>query len=56
MGIMLFNGQVDAAVVAAILIASQAQQLSALFDKYVGRMLEWLRVTARPVMYNEQVG
>jgi hypothetical protein len=34
---------------------AQSQQLSALFDKYVGRVLDWVRVTARPVMFNEQV-
>jgi len=33
----------------------QSQQLSALFDKYVGRILDWLRVTAKPMMFNEQV-
>jgi hypothetical protein len=35
---------------------TQAQVLSGLFNKYIGRALEWLRVNARPVMYNEQVG
>ncbi|KIZ06068.1 Dynein gamma chain, flagellar outer arm [Monoraphidium neglectum] len=35
--------------------ATQSQHLSGLFDKYVGRALEWLRVNTKPVMYNEQV-
>jgi hypothetical protein len=33
----------------------QSQHLSGLFDKYVGRALEWLLVNTKPVMYNEQV-
>lgn len=33
----------------------QAQALSALFDKYVSRLLSWLRINGKPVMYNEAV-
>jgi dynein heavy chain len=35
--------------------AAQAALLGELFDKYVPKLLEWLRVSAKPVMHNEQV-
>lgn len=36
-------------------VLPQAQALSALFDKYVPRLLSWLRINAKPVMFNEAV-
>ena len=33
----------------------QSQTLSSLFDKYVARLLTWLRINAKPVMFNEAV-
>ena len=35
--------------------AAQSAALAALFDKYVARCLEWLRVSTKPVMGNEVV-
>ena len=36
--------------------SAQAAGLQPCFDKYVGRMLEFIRVNLKPVMYNETAG